>query len=201
MKKNAALSHILLLFFIVFSLTVALQADGTESGDTSADGISGGSSQAQVQTLTVNNASFMQNIWSNVKDISAANRNFVNVSAVAVVGVRPAGAKLPTDLPDSAAEAECASQESSVAGLSAGLPDGVVEIERADLERSIAELQKIIANSALSDDELSCYLYFLGACQVQLGDIEDGRKNLEEARQKADPDGLCARLTTEELAR
>jgi hypothetical protein len=148
---------------------------GTQTAGSAAQkpqaGLATGSS-ASGQTVTVNDPAFMNNVWGNVKDISAANRNFAGTSTTAVAGVRA---------------------RSSDQG-------GAEEIPRAELERSVAELRKILAAPDLSAVERSCYSYYLGACQIKLGQTRDGRSRLEDAR-KADPGGRYARLAAEELAR
>lgn len=135
---------------------------------------SAGAAQQQ-QTVTVNDPAFMRDVWGNVKDISAANRNFAGTSTTAVAGVR---AKAPADPSGDQAD----------------------KIPRADLERSVSELRKILADPGLSAVERSCYSYYLGSCQIKLGQVKDGRVRLEDAK-KADPNGKYARLAAEELAR
>jgi hypothetical protein len=147
---------------------------GSSSNTASTASTTAPASAAQQQTVTVNDPAFMRDVWGNVKDISAANRNFAGTSTTAVAGVRAKASDLPDEQPE--------------------------KIPRADLERSVAELRKILAEPDLSAVERSCYAYYMGSCLIKLGQTKEGRSRLEDAK-KADPNGKYARLAAEELAR
>jgi hypothetical protein len=168
----------LFLIMSVFALIAACSASsGTVKGrETAEDAPPAGNTGTvdRPQTVTVNNPEFMRDVWSNVKDISAANRNFAGASSTAVAGVRGRLSERPER--------------------------GPRELQREDIERSVAELHKILAEPDLSAVERSCYLYYLGACQMQLGEGKEGRRSLEAAR-TADPGGMYSRLAAEELSR
>jgi len=182
MKKAIMLALIAPLFLVnCASADKKKQTSGTRAQGTQAaaqkpplTGSSAGTASAAQPAVTVNDPAFMQNVWGNVKDLSAANRNFAGTSTAAVAGVR----------------AKAAPSEEEQAG----------KIPRADLERSVAELRKILAEPNLSAVERSCYSYYLGACQIKLGQVKEGRSRLEDAK-KADPNGKYARLAAADLAR
>jgi len=154
--------------------TQSTQVSGQKAPQTGNSAGSASAAQQQQQTVTVNDPAFMRDVWGNVKDISAANRNFASTSPTAVAGVR--------------AKAVDPSEEQAET------------IPRADIERSAAELRKILAEPGLSAVERSCYSYYLGSCLIKLGQTKEGRSRLEDAK-KADPNGKYARLAAEELNR
>jgi hypothetical protein len=124
--------------------------------------------------VTVNNPVFVRDVWSNVRDISAANRSFLTGGTTAVAGVR--SYKL------------------------AGSSQKTESIPRAELEKSVSELRKILADPTLSATDQSRCQYYLGACLVQLGDLSGGKQAFNEAV-RLEKNGTWGRMAAVELAK
>lgn len=156
----------------------AARPDGgsASSASSSSQGKTASQASSQAAVVTVNNPVFVRDVWSNVRDISAANRNFLTGGTTAVAGVRS------YKMTDAAAS---------------GQPQ---QIPRLELEKSISELRKILADPALSVTDRSRCQYYLGACLIQLGDARGGKAAFQEAV-RLERNGKWGRLAAVELAK
>ncbi|HOG65744.1 MAG TPA: hypothetical protein PLM00_06310 [Spirochaetota bacterium] len=151
----------------------AVRPDG--GADSSSSATSSTASTARTPAVvTVNNPVFVRDVWSNVRDISAANRSFLTGGSTAVAGVR-----------------------------SYKMSDAQVKeqaIPRAELEKSVGELRKILADPALGAVDRARCQYYLGACLIQLGDVNNGKRALNEAV-RLDRNGRWGRMAAVELSK
>ena len=73
-------------------------------------------------------------------------------------------------------------------------------IPRAELEKSVGELRKILADPALGAVDRARCQYYLGACLIQLGDVNNGKRALNEAV-RLDRNGRWGRMAAVELSK
>lgn len=165
-----------LVYMIPAWLLVACSSREAVRADSPSSTTAEGKGASQTAVVTVNNPGFVRNVWSNVRDISAANRNFLSGGTTAVAGVR----SFKTTGTSASKRAE--------------------RIPRNELEKSVSELRKILADPSLSLTDRSRCQYYLGACLIQLGDSRGGKAALQEAV-RLERNGKWGQLAALELSR